>query len=215
MEELPNSQNQGNQSAGESKRGLGKPLIALIAAVAVIAVYFVSTYNGLVRLDETVKAKMANVDSQYKRRADLIGNLVETVKGYAGHESDTLTEVVNARAKATSTNLNVDNAGAMAEFQANQDALSSALSKLMVVVERYPDLKANQNFLELQSQLEGTENRINTARMDYNEAVRGFNTKIRSFPTNIVAGFFGSLNERAVFEASSAERAAPKVDFSK
>jgi LemA protein len=173
-------------------------------------------YNSLQGLDETVKAKWAEVENQYQRRSDLIPNLVETVKGYAKHEKETLDAVVEARAKATQTNLNVSNLsdpGAFQKFQQAQDQLGSALSRLMVVVEKYPDLKANQNFIDLQSQLEGTENRITVARGRYIDAVAEYNKGVRYFPTNLTAKYLLHLEPRASFTAAAEAKAAPKVQF--
>lgn len=169
----------------------------------------VSTYNSLMEQEVSVDAQWAQVENVYQRRLDLIPNLVNTVKGYAAHESETLQAVVEARAKATQTNVTSDNMG---QFQENQAALSSALSKLMVVVEKYPDLKANQNFLELQSQLEGTENRISTERRRYNEVCKTFNVSIRQFPRSIFANMAG-LEKKEFFEADKAAATAPEVKF--
>lgn len=187
----------------------------IIIVVAVIAVIWgISGYNGLVSMDEGVQTKWADVETQYQRRADLIPNLVNTVKGYAAHESETLQAVVEARAKATSMNIDPSNMSAeqIANFQKAQDGVSSALSRLLVTVEKYPDLKANENFKELQAQLEGTENRINVARRDYNESARKYNTTLRSFPKNILAGMFG-FEKKAYFEAQEGSEQAPTVQF--
>ena len=171
-------------------------------------------YNQMVSYDEAVSAQWAQVENSYQRRADLIPNLVSTVKGYADFEQETLTGVIEARAKATSVQLNADNldAASLQNFQAAQDGLSSALSRLMVVVERYPDLKANQNFLELQAQLEGTENRIAVERRKFNESTRQYNTYIRKFPKNIVASIF-SFDKKAYFEAEESAKEVPTVEF--
>ena len=171
-------------------------------------------YNQMVSYDEAVSAQWAQVENSYQRRADLIPNLVNTVKGYADFEKETLTGVIEARAKATSVQLNADNldAASLQNFQAAQDGLSSALSRLMVVVERYPDLKANQNFLELQAQLEGTENRIAVERRKFNETTRQYNTYIRKFPKNIVASIF-SFDKKAYFEAEESAKEVPTVEF--
>jgi LemA protein len=165
-------------------------------------------------MDEGVQTKWADVETQYQRRADLIPNLVNTVKGYAAHESETLQAVVEARAKATSVNIDPTNMSAeqIANFQKAQDGVSSALGRLLVTVEKYPDLKANENFKELQAQLEGTENRISVARRDYNEAARKYNTSLRSFPKNILAGMFG-FEKKAYFEAQEGSEQAPTVQF--
>ena len=187
----------------------------IIIAVAVLAVVWgITGYNGLVSMDEGVQTKWADVETQYQRRADLIPNLVNTVKGYAAHESETLQAVVEARAKATSMNIDPSNMSAeqIANFQKAQDGVSSALGRLLVTVEKYPDLKANENFKELQAQLEGTENRISVARRDYNEAARKYNTSLRSFPKNILAGMFG-FEKKAYFEAQEGSEQAPTVQF--
>lgn len=187
----------------------------IIIAVAVLAIVWgITGYNGLVGMDEGVQTKWADVETQYQRRADLIPNLVNTVKGYAAHESETLQAVVEARAKATSMNIDPSNMSAeqIANFQKAQDGVSSALGRLLVTVEKYPDLKANENFRELQAQLEGTENRISVARRDYNEAARKYNTSLRSFPKNILAGMFG-FEKKAYFEAQEGSEQAPTVQF--
>ena len=188
-------------------------IIVLIVA-AIVVVWGITGYNGLVSMDEGVQTKWADVETQYQRRADLIPNLVNTVKGYAAHESETLQAVVEARAKATSMNIDPSNMSAeqIANFQKAQDGVSSALSRLLVTVEKYPDLKANENFKELQAQLEGTENRISVARRDYNEAARKYNTTLRSFPKNILAGMFG-FEKKAYFEAQEGSEQAPTVQF--
>lgn len=171
-------------------------------------------FNKMVNLDEAVTSQWAQVENVYQRRLDLIPNLVSTVKGYASHEEATLTAVVEARSKATSTTINaadMDEA-ALTKFQSSQSELSSALSRLMVVVEQYPDLKANQSFLELQAQLEGTENRIATERRKFNEAAQTYNTYIRRFPQLLFAGMFG-FDKRPYFTAEAAAQKAPKVAF--
>lgn len=172
------------------------------------------TYNTMVTQDEGVKTAWSQVENQYQRRMDLIPNLVNTVKGYATHEKETLEGVVSARAEATKTTIDPSNLNeeSMKKFQAAQGELSSALSRLMVVLERYPDLKANQNFSELQAQLEGTENRISVERKRFNETAQSYNTYIRSFPTNILAGIFG-FQPKAYFSAESGAEKAPKVEF--
>lgn len=172
------------------------------------------TYNTMVTQDEGVKTAWSQVENQYQRRMDLIPNLVNTVKGYATHEKETLEGVVSARAEATKTTIDPSNLNeeSMKKFQAAQGELSSALSRLMVVIERYPDLKANQNFSELQAQLEGTENRISVERKRFNETAQSYNTYIRSFPTNILAGMFG-FQPKAYFSAESGAEKAPKVEF--
>lgn len=188
--------------------------LVIIAVLAIIALWGITGYNGLVGMDEGVQTKWADVETQYQRRADLIPNLVNTVKGYAAHESETLQAVVEARAKATSVNIDPTNITAeqMANFQKAQDGVSSALGRLLVTVEKYPDLKANENFRELQAQLEGTENRISVARRDFNEAARKYNTTLRSFPKNILAGMFG-FEKKAYFEAQEGSEQAPTVQF--
>jgi len=171
-------------------------------------------YNVMVEKEETVTAQWAQVENVYQRRADLIPNLVSTVKGYASHEQETLTGVIEARAKATSTTIDPSNLNAesIQKFQQAQDGLSSALSKLMVVVERYPDLKANTGFLELQSQLEGTENRIAVERKKFNDTAKNYNTYIRLFPNNFIAGWF-DFEKADYFEAQEGSNVAPKVEF--
>ena len=170
-----------------------KSVIILIAVVAVIIIWAISAYNGLVSMDENVSSQWANVETQYQRRADLIPNLVNTVKGYASHEKETLEGVVEARSKATQIKVDANDLTPekLAEYQKAQGAVTSALGKLLAITENYPDLKANQNFLELQAQLEGTENRINVARKNFNDAAQAYNTNIRRFPKNIFAGMFG------------------------
>ena len=172
------------------------------------------TYNTMVTQDEGVKTAWSQVENQYQRRMDLIPNLVNTVKGYATHEKETLEGVVSARAEATKTTIDPSNLNeeSMKKFQAAQGELSSALSRLMLVIERYPDLKANQNFSELQAQLEGTENRISVERKRFNETAQSYNTYIRRFPTNILAGMFG-FQPKAYFSAESGAEKAPKVEF--
>jgi len=171
-------------------------------------------YNKMVTLDEQVAQQWAQVENVYQRRADLIPNLVNTVKGYADFEQSTLTQVIEARAKATSVQVNADqlNSETLQQFQAAQDQLSSALSRLMVVVERYPDLKANQNFLELQAQLEGTENRIAVERRKFNEVTMQYNTFIRRFPQLLFARLFG-FEKKAYFQAEKSAKEVPEVTF--
>lgn len=184
--------------------------------MAVMAIPFFSScgYNKMIELREGVDAQWAQVENVYQRRADLIPNLVNTVKGYAAHEQETLQGVVEARSKATSVNINADgvNAESLKQFQQAQEGLSSALSRLMVVVEKYPDLKANQNFLDLQAQLEGTENRITVERMKFNESARTYNTYIAKFPQNLIAGMF-SFERKPYFEAEAGSQKAPQVQF--
>ena len=174
----------------------------------------VGVYNTFVQTEETINGQWAEVETQYQRRADLIPNLVNTVKGYADFEQETLTGVVEARAKATSINLQADDLTPenMARFQEAQDQLSGSLSRLLVAVERYPDLKANQNFLELQAQLEGTENRIAVARRNFNQSVQGYNSNLRTFPNNIFAGWYG-FERKGYFEAAAGSETAPTVQF--
>ncbi len=186
----------------------------ILVTVFIIYRFFAGGYNSMVEYDETVITAWSDVENVYQRRADLIPNLVSTVKGYAAHEKETLTEVVEARAKATSISIDPTNlnAATMQQFQQAQAGLSSALSKLMVVVERYPDLKANQNFLELQAQLEGTENRIAVERRRFNESVKVYNTYIRSFPKNMVAGMYG-FERKDQFRADEGAEKVPEVKF--
>ncbi|MDF9830816.1 LemA family protein [Parabacteroides sp. PF5-6] len=185
-----------------------------IILVVVVFVWVKGVYNAMVTQDEQVKTAWSQVENQYQRRLDLIPNLVNTVKGYATHEQSTLQGVIEARSKASQTNINPENLTpeALQQFQSTQSELSSALSRLMVVVERYPDLKANQNFLELQAQLEGTENRIAVERQRFNETAQGYNTYIRRFPNNIFSGMFGFF-PKAYFTAESGAERAPKVEF--
>jgi len=194
-----------------------KSTIILIAIVVVIFFMIssaVGKYNAMVTLEEGVDASWAQVENVYQRRADLIPNLVATVKGYAEHEQETFTAVTEARSKVGSINMEgmADNPQALQNFQAAQGQLSSALSRLMVVVEKYPDLKANQNFLDLQTQLEGTENRIAVERNRFNKAAQGYNTIVRRFPGSIYAGMFG-FDRKAYFEAEAGSEIAPKVEF--
>ena len=191
-----------------------KSTIIVIAIVAVVAIWAVSAYNGLVNLDEGVANKWGDVETQYQRRADLIPNLVNTVKGYAAHEQETLESVVAARSQATQIKVDPENLTPekLDEFQKAQGEVTSALGKLLAITENYPDLKANQNFLELQAQLEGTENRINVARVNFNDATKKYNTAIRRFPKNILAGMFG-FEKRSYFEAQDGAETAPQVQF--
>ena len=186
-----------------------------VAVIVLLAIWGISKYNGLVTIDQNVKNKWSQVENQYQRRSDLIPNLVNVVKGYTSHERETLEGVINARSKATSTTINANDMdeAALQRFQQNQDALSSALSRLMVVVEKYPDLKANEQFRDLSSQLEGTENRITTARRDFNDVAQQYNTHRNKFPTVIVAGLAG-FRERPYFTAQAGSEVAPTVDFS-
>lgn len=185
-------------------------VVAVIAVIAIALLGWVkSTYNGMVSVEEEATTALANVQSAYQRRADLIPNLVQTVKGYASHEKETLEGVVNARSKATSITLNAEN---IKEYQQAQGELSSALGRLIAIGEAYPDLKANENFRELQVQLEGTENRINVERNNFNKAVQTYNVAIRKFPSNLLAGIFG-FEKMDKFEAAAGSENAPKVEF--
>ncbi|MEG2365959.1 MAG: LemA family protein [Alistipes sp.] len=185
-----------------------------IGAVAVVAIFLYVTYNGFISKDEAVKTAWSNVETQYQRRADLIPNLVNTVKGYAAHENRTFNEVVEARANAMSFNVDAKDLTPekLAAYQAAQSQVGSALGRLIAVAENYPDLKANQNFLELQAQLEGTENRIAVSRKDFNETVNAYNVAIRRFPANLMARMFG-FAEKSRFEASEGAEAVPSVQF--
>jgi LemA protein len=191
-----------------------KGLWIFLGILAVVVVWAISGYNGLVSNDENVNQSWANVESAYQRRSDLIPNLVNTVKGYAEHEQKTLQDVVEARSKATSISIDASTATPeqMQEWMAAQQEVGSALGRLIAVSESYPTLRANENFLELQAQLEGTENRIKVERDRYNEAVKSYNVKIRRFPTNILAGLFG-FDKRTMFEAQEGAERAPEVEF--
>ena len=191
--------------------------IVVLAVIAFAVMGLVGRYNAVVGLQEGVEEQWGNVENVYERRADLIPNLVATVKGYATHERETFTAVTEARARATQVTAEItpealNDPRLLQQFQQAQDGLSSALGRLMVVVERYPELKANQNFLELQDELEGTENRIAVERRRFNQAAREYNTTIRRFPTNVIAGMFG-FDKRAYFEAAPGADEAPTVDF--
>ena len=189
-------------------------IVLIVIAVVILSIFFwfKGTYNGMVNMREGVSAQWSNVENQYQRRLDLIPNLVNTVKGYAAHEENTLTDVVNARAKATQMQLNVDqlNEATLKKLNSVQGELSSALSRLMAISENYPDLKANQNFLDLQAQLEGTENRIAVERRKFNEVARNYNAFIQQFPRNIL--MFG-FTPKPYFEANAGAENAPKVKF--
>ena len=189
-------------------------LIGIVALVILIGGWLMSGYNDMVELDENVNREWSQVENQYQRRLDLIPNLVNVVKGYASHEKETLEGVIEARAKATQTTIDPSNMTEeqFANFQKSQDGLSGALNRLMVVVEKYPDLKATDNFKQLQKQLEGTENRITVARKDYNKAVTIYNKKVRSFPNNMLAGIFG-FSVRPQFKAQEGAESAPTVQF--
>ena len=187
-------------------------MIVILALVALFVIWGVGIYNGLVSKQETVETAVGNVQTAYQKRADLIPNLVATVKNYAEYEASTLEAVVAARAKATSTTLDASNLTEenLKAFQAAQDQMSSALSRLLVTIEKYPDLKANQNYLDLQSQLEGCENSIANARREFNETAKAYNTYLRKFPNNIIANMFG-FDKKPYFEASEAAQDAPNV----
>lgn len=189
-------------------------LLSILGGFVLILLWGVGAYNRLVGLSERTESQWANVQSAYQRRADLIPNLVSTVKGYADFEQSTLTEVIEARSKATSVQINAENLTPekVAEFQMAQGELKGALSRLLVSVERYPDLKANQNFLALQSQLEGTENRINVERDRFNEEVRSYNSAVKRIPTSLVAAV-GGFESRGYFEADAEAQEAPEVSF--
>lgn len=189
-------------------------IIIIVVVVALVALWTVNKYNALVVAEESVTSEWSNVESQYQRRADLIPNLVSTVKGYAAHESSTLEAVVDARAKATQITVDPENLTpeAMAQFQEAQGEVGAALGRLMMITENYPDLKANENFMALQEQLEGTENRIQVARSRFNETARLYNTNVRRFPNNIIASIFG-FEAKAYFEADASAANAPKVEF--
>lgn len=191
-------------------------IVLIVLAVIIVGIFswFKGTYNGMVRMQEGVSAQWSNVENQYQRRTDLIPNLVNTVKGYAEHEKTTLDAVISARAKATRTQINVENLdeAAMRKINAAQGELSSALSRLMAISENYPNLKANENFRDLQAQLEGTENRIAVERRKFNDTARSYNTYIRQFPKNLLAGMFG-FTSKPYFEADAGAENAPKVEF--
>ncbi|MDY3252128.1 MAG: LemA family protein [Prevotella sp.] len=194
------------------KKNLG--WIIPVGILVVIVLWAIGGYNGMVKMDEQVQNSWANVETQYQRRADLIPNLVSTVKGYAKHEQQTLEDVVKARSEATQVKVDAENLTPekLVAFQKAQSGVSSALGRLLAVAENYPDLKANQNFLELQSQLEGTENRITVARKDFNDTAKSYNQAIRQFPKNILAGMFG-FEKKSYFEAEAGSEKAPKVEF--
>ncbi len=191
-----------------------KRIFVILAGLLVTMSFSSCGYNTLVSLDENVKGKWAQVENAYQRRADLIPNLVNTVKGAANFEQETLTQVIEARSRATSVTVDPENLTpeALQQFQQTQDGLSQSLGRLLVTVERYPELKANQNFLELQAQLEGTENRISTERRAFNEATQQYNTAVRKFPNNIMAGIFG-FKQKGHFTAAAGAETAPEVQF--
>ena len=191
-----------------------KSTIITIVVVAIVAIWALTGYNGLVKADEAVSTAWSNVENQYQRRADLIPNLVNTVKGYASHEKETLDAVVAARTRATQVTVDAENLTPekLQEFQKAQGEVGSALGRLLAITEAYPDLKANSNFLELQAQLEGTENRISVERRNFNEVAKSYNTSIRTFPRNLLAGIFG-FEKRPYFEAQEGADKAPVVQF--
>ena len=191
-----------------------KSTIILIAIVAILAIWGVSAYNGLVKMDESVSTAWSNVENQYQRRADLIPNLVNTVKGYAAHEKETLEAVMAARSKATQMTVDADNLTPekLQAYQKAQGEIGSALGRLLAITEAYPDLKANENFKELQAQLEGTENRISVERRNFNETARSYNTAVRTFPKTIIASMCG-FEKRPYFEAEEGANKAPEVKF--
>ena len=191
-----------------------RKLVYTIAGLFAVLLFSSCGYNSMVQLDEQVQSQWAQVQNVYQRRADLIPNLVNTVKGAANFEKETLTQVVEARAKATSVNVDPDKLTPenIEKFQAAQGQLSSAIGRLLMVTENYPELKANANFQELQAQLEGTENRITTERQKFNEVTQQYNSKIRSFPNNITSGMFG-FEKKGYFQAEAGSDKAPKVEF--
>lgn len=196
---------------------LGCTTIGLIALAVILVLWGVGKYNSLVELKQNVQKAWSNVEAQYQRRADLIPNLVNTVKGYAAHESETFQAVVEARNKATQTQINIENgeelsAEAIEKFQAAQNSLTGALGKLIAIAENYPELKADGLFQDLQSQLEGTENRVNVARQEFNEVSKEFNQTVLKFPTNLLAKIFG-FNEFAYFKSAEGTEQAPVVEF--
>ncbi len=195
------------------KKGLIS-LLVIVLLVVIVGGSMIGSYNKIVKMEEEVSAAWSQVENVYQRRADLIPNLVNTVKGYASHERETLEAVINARAKATQTTIDPTklDAASLQQFQANQSELSSALGRLMVVMEQYPDLKANQNFRDLQVQLEGTENRITVERRAFNDTAKMFNSYIRQFPKNIIAAIF-NFEKKAYFEAEQGAEKAPEVSF--
>ena len=191
-----------------------KTRLIIVAVIAIMVVWVISCYNGLVNGEETVFNSWANVEATYQRRADLIPQLVNTVKGYAKHESSTLENLVNARAEATQIKVGIDQLTEqnIRKYQQAQNAISSGLGRLIAISENYPDLKASENFSELQAQLEGAENRINESRKKYNESVKIFNVKVRKFPNNIVASLFG-FERKSEFSAAEGSEKAPEVNF--
>ena len=190
------------------------PWIVVLGVLAIIALWVANVYNGFVTAEEQVESAWAQVENQYQRRSDLVPNLVATVKGYASHESETLQGVIDARVRATQITIDPANATPqqLAAYQKAQGELSQALGRLMAVAESYPDLKANENFRDLQQQLEGTENRIAVARQLFNDEAKKYNTSIRKFPNNLIAGAFG-FEKKPYFEAEEGSEKAPKVEF--
>lgn len=191
-----------------------KSTIIILVVLGVLVVWAISGYNGLVAADEAVSTAWSNVENQYQRRADLIPNLVNTVKGYAAHEQETLNAVTEARTRATQITVSADELTPekLQEYQAAQGEVGAALGRLLAITEAYPELKANENFLELQAQLEGTENRISVERRNFNDAARQYNTSRRSFPNNLLAGMFG-FEERPYFASNEGAEQAPAVQF--
>ena len=191
-----------------------KSTIILVAVIAALAMWAISAYNGMVKMDESVSTAWSNVENQYQRRADLIPNLVNTVKGYAAHEKETFEAVVSARSKATQMTIDPENLTPekLQQYQKAQGEIGAALGRLLAITENYPELKANENFKELQAQLEGTENRISVERRNFNEMARTYNTSIRTFPKSILAGMFG-FDKRPYFEAEEGANKAPEVKF--
>lgn len=189
-------------------------IITVILVIAIAVIYSISSYNSLVSQEESVSTAWSNVENQYQRRADLIPNLVNTVKGYAAHEKETLDAVVSARSKATQAQISIDDLTTekLQAYQRAQGEIGAALGRLLAITENYPDLKANENFQALQAQLEGTENRISVERRKFNETAKAYNTNIRRFPKNIIAGLFG-FEKRPYFEASEGTETAPEVKF--
>ena len=189
-------------------------IITVILVIAIAVAYSISSYNSLVSQEESVSTAWSNVENQYQRRADLIPNLVNTVKGYAAHEKETLDAVVSARSKATQAQISIDDLTPekLQAYQRAQGEIGAALGRLLAITENYPDLKANENFQALQAQLEGTENRLRVERRKFNETAKAYNTNIRRFPKNIIAGLFG-FEKRPYFEASEGTETAPEVKF--
>ncbi|MBQ2838748.1 MAG: LemA family protein [Muribaculaceae bacterium] len=191
-----------------------KSTIGLIVVIGAIAIWLISSYNGMVKMDEEVSSAWSNVENQYQRRVDLIPNLVNVVKGYASHEKETFEAVVSARSKATQVTVDPENLTPekLQEYQKAQGEVGATLGRLLAITESYPELKANENFKELQAQLEGTENRISVERRNFNEIARTYNSAIRSFPRSIIAGMFG-FEKRPYFEAEEGANKAPEVKF--